>query len=122
MNIAETAAIVNALNNSGGGGGQADPYAGYDVVIIIDNGVSGSIPELVKGDYAQAVDKITNGQPISAVWFGVNSINYDNFNCFVSELAYNDVDDQIVVSIYDVLFSTSFYVIWKSDNTIEWGD
>ena len=50
MNIAEAAAIVNALNNGGGGGGSSDPYAVYDVVMTLDGSVSGSTPELVKGE------------------------------------------------------------------------
>lgn len=72
MNIAETAAIVNALN-SGGGGGASD--GGYDVVVKFSTNVFDNLTtdkaELVKGDYATARDLALAGKPIRCLVYGV---------------------------------------------------
>lgn len=62
MNIAETAAIVNALNNSGGGGGTTDPYAGWDIVIY-SSGDFGAPASFLKGSFETIYNALANANP-----------------------------------------------------------
>ena len=113
---------LSVQDNDGTAEWTLDPYVGYDVVITIDLSDSGSVPELVKGDFAQAVDKLTNGVPLNGAYFGFNSNDYQNSKSFIYAFAYNDYDNLIVVSIHEYIDNNNFGIIWKSDNTIEWGD
>lgn len=72
MNIAETAAIVNALN-SGGGGGSSD--GGYDLVIMLESsGIwTAAAGELIYGDFPALEEKALAKKPINALVYGAGS-------------------------------------------------
>lgn len=115
MNIAETAAIVNALNNSGGGGGSSDPYAAYDLIIKINSFdlTSASDLEVIKGDFEQMETKALDFKPITALIFGYDPDDPDRpytktittASCYFNNYSYNLEEHSVDIYALDIPFT-----------------
>lgn len=82
MNIADTAAIVSAINNAGGGGGGG----GYDFIIKDDVTTSTGVLSLDKGDFEAVKAKILNHEMVTGYsWaFSSNDTSIRNLWYFLS--------------------------------------
>ena len=72
MIIAETAAIVNALN-SGGSPTPTPAAGGWDFVIKVESGEGPNTYSLVSGDFDAVAAKIQNYEPINAYFQNVST-------------------------------------------------
>ena len=120
MNIAETAAIVNALNNSGGGGGTPSDGFEYDFIFKVDVSTSYPLYYYVSGDWAKVKEKLDNYEMVVGYAFTINTTdnrvgNFGTFDC-----AYV-ISDDCIETRWRWLANPAGYDIvdWFADNSIE---
>lgn len=120
MNIADIAAIVNGAG--GGGGGTTDPYAGYDLVLTINDDDSSAPWVVLKGDYNATKTKLDTAipEPCLALIFHTRGGACDAN--WAHHIAYSDLNDYIVISVFSPDVMVNYALIWNPDGSVEWGD
>ena len=116
MNIAETAAIVNALNSGGGSAG-----GGYDLVIKInsDNLSLAVEGELINGDFEAIETKAMAEEPIQAVIFGIRGDDpnmpytktFGQVYCYYDNYGYDPSEHCVIVGCMDFYVNNRYFRI-----------
>ena len=124
MNIAEAAAIVNALNAGGSPTPTPTPASGgWDFIIKVDGSTSSwGNWELAEGDWDAVALKLTNGRPVTGICYYYNIPNSAvGIAYYFDQAEYHQDNDEIALFFRNPASPSSplFELYWMSDNTIE---